>query len=117
MKFLIDAQLPSKLSKHLQKRGLDAIHTDNLPGREFTTDKEIREISIREGRIVITKDSDFLDSYYINGIPAKLLLVSTGNIKNKALLTLFDSNIDRIIEMFSEYSFIELDNSEIISHE
>ena len=70
-----------------------------------------------EKRIVITKDSDFLDSFYIKAIPAKLLLVSTGNIKNKALISLFDSNIDLIIELFSTYSFVELDNFEIIGHE
>lgn len=64
MKFIVDAQLPLSLSKYLEKRGFDVIHTDDLPNKEFTTDNEIREISVKEERIVITKDSDFLDSYY-----------------------------------------------------
>ena len=117
MKFIIDAQLPLALSKYLENRGFDVVHTDNLPNREFTTDNEIRELSVSERRIVITKDSDFLDSYYIKAIPPKLLLVSTGNIKNKALISLFDSNIEKIVELFSTYSFVELDNFEIIGHE
>jgi predicted nuclease of predicted toxin-antitoxin system len=117
MKFIIDAQLPLALSKYLENRGFDVVHTDNLPNREFTTDNEIRELSVIEKRIVISKDSDFLDSFYIKAIPPKLLLVSTGNIKNKALISLFDSNIDKIIELFSTYSFVEIDNFEIIGHE
>lgn len=117
MKFIVDAQLPFALSKFLSKQGFDVIHTDDLPNREFTTDSEIREISIKEERIVITKDSDFLDSYYLKGIPRKLLLISTGNIRNKALLSLFESNLNTIIELLNTYSFIEIDNYEIIGHE
>ena len=98
MKFIIDAQLPYALSMHLKQKGFDIIHTDDLPNKELTTDNEIREISIKEDCIVVTKDSDFLDSYYIKGIPSKLLLVSTGNIKNKVLFNLFESNIEKIIE-------------------
>ncbi len=117
MKFVIDAQLPYALSMHLKQKGFDVIHTDDLPNKELTTDNEIREISVKEDRIVVTKDSDFLDSYYIKGIPPKLLLVSTGNIKNKVLFNLFESNIEKIIELFGQYSFIELDNNEILGHE
>lgn len=117
MKFLIDAQLPYALSKFLENKGFDVIHTDNLPNKEYTTDNEIREISVIENRIVITKDSDFLDSFYVKAIPAKLLLVSTGNIKNKALISLFDSYIEKIIELFKDHSFVELDNYEILGHE
>ena len=117
MKFIIDAQLPFVLSKYLKGRGFDVIHTDDLPNKEFTTEDEIREISVRESRILVTKDSDFLDSFYVKGIPSKLLLVSTGNIKNKVLISLFDSNIEKLNELFSDYSFVELDNFEILGHE
>jgi len=117
MKFIIDAQLPFALSKYLEKKGFDVIHTNDLPNKDYTTDNEIREISMRDNRIVITKDSDFLDSFYVKGMPSKLLLVSTGNIKNKVLVSLFDSNIEKIIELFKSHSFIELDNFDILGHE
>jgi predicted nuclease of predicted toxin-antitoxin system len=117
MRFIIDAQLPFALSKYLLDKGFDVIHTDDLPNKEFTTDNEIRDVSIQQKRIVITKDSDFLDSFYVKGIPPKLLLVSPGNIKNRALIELFDSNIDKIVELFADYSFVELDNFDIIGHE
>lgn len=117
MRFIIDAQLPAVLAKFLAQKGFDVIHTDDLPNKEFTSDNEIREISVREKRIVITKDSDFLDSFYVKAISPKLLLVSTGNIKNKVLISLFDTNIQKIVELFAEFSFVELSNSEIIGHE
>jgi len=117
MRFIIDAQLPFALSKYLGQKGFDVLHTDDLPNKEYTTDNEIREISVNQNRIVITKDADFLDSFYVNAIPSKLLLVSTGNIKNKALIRLFDLNMEKIIELFATYSFVELDNFEILGHE
>ncbi len=117
MKFIVDSQLPFALAKYIQEKGFDVLHTSALPNKEYTTDNEIREISVREDRIVISKDSDFLDSFYIKGIPPKLLLVATGNINNKELLNLFDLNIGKIIELFINYSLVEINNNEIIGHE
>jgi predicted nuclease of predicted toxin-antitoxin system len=117
MKFLIDANLSFKLAKSLKDKGYDVIHTDDLPAKERTKDKEIRDISVTQNCIVITKDSDFLDSHLINGIPSKLLLVTTGNITNKALIHLFDNYFEKIIDLFKSYDLIELDNEQIIGHE
>jgi predicted nuclease of predicted toxin-antitoxin system len=117
MRFIIDTQLPYILADFLKKKGYDVIHTFDLPNKDYTSDNEIREISVRENRIVITKDSDFLDSFYITGIPPKLLLVSTGNIKNKVLIHLFETNFDGITKLFETYNLIELDNFDILGHE
>lgn len=117
MKFLIDANLPFKLAKALQIKGFDILHTENLPDKERTTDKEIRKISVEQDRIVITKDSDFFDSHLIQGVPAKLLLVTTGNITNMELLDLFDKYFDTSIKLFDVYDLIELNNEQIIGHE
>ncbi len=117
MIFLIDANLPYKLAKRLKVRGFDALHTDDLPNKERTTDKEIRDISISQNRIVITKDSDFLDTHLINNIPRKLLLVSTGNIVNKELFLLFDNHFNEIVKLFDIYDLVEINNLEIIVHE
>ena len=90
MKFLIDANLSFKLARVLKAKGFEIIHTDDLPNKERTTDKELRILSVEQDYIAITKDSDFLDSHLIQGIPSKLLIVTTGNIPNKSLLSLFD---------------------------
>jgi len=69
MRFIIDAQLLNGLKKIFKDLGFDSIHTDDLPNIERSTDNQIQEISIKEERIVIIKDSDFVDSYYIKKIP------------------------------------------------
>ncbi|NJM16362.1 MAG: DUF5615 family PIN-like protein [Bacteroidales bacterium] len=117
MRFLIDANLPFRLAKALKARSYDILHTDELPNKERTSDKEIREISVNQDRIVITKDSDFLYSHIIQGIPTKLLLVTTGNIINKELISLFDKYFDNILQLFEIYDIIELNNDQIIGHE
>ena len=117
MKFLVDANLPFKLTLLLRNKGFDVIHTDNLPNKEQTTDREIRENSLEEERIVISKDSDFLDSHLIIGVPKKFLYISTGNIINRELFDLVENNIDQIKELFVTYNLIELNNEELIIHE
>lgn len=115
--FLVDAQLPYQLSDFLNKQGFDNIHTDDLPEKERTSDKEIRELAHVQSRIVITKDSDFIHSYYFQKKPSSLLLVSTGNIRNTHLMNLFSKNIASILELFTKYKFVELTNEDIIGHE
>ena len=105
------------MSQLLKQKGNDVIHTDDLKNKERTTDEEIRNISRKEKRIVVSKDLDFLNSFYLNGEPEKLLIVTTGNIKNKKLFQLFIDNIDMIEELFSEHNLVELSNYEIIGHE
>lgn len=65
MKFLVDAQLPVRLVRLLQASGYDAIHTKDLPQQNATTDVEINAISRQQSRIVITKDTDFFNSFII----------------------------------------------------
>ena len=85
MKFLIGAQLPRRLIAQLTQAGLEAIHTVDLPQGNRTPDSVINERSIREQYVVVTKDSDFVESFLLGGQPWKLLLISTGNIRNADL--------------------------------
>lgn len=89
MKFLVDAQLPCRLAILLERQGYDAIHTLDLPKGNATPDFEINALSIDESRVVITKDADFVQSFLLQQKPYKLLLISTGNIRNSALEELF----------------------------
>jgi predicted nuclease of predicted toxin-antitoxin system len=85
MKFLVDAQLPVRLARFLQASGYDTLHTRDLPQQNATSDSAINDISIEQERVVITKDADFVDSFLTIQKPSKLLLVSTGNIRNSEL--------------------------------
>ena len=98
MKFIIDAQLPRKLSSYIIELGYDSIHTLDLPNGNYTPDSEINKISIDQKRILISKDSDFYDSYVQKVEPYKLIYLTTGNISTKQLLELFKKNHDRIFE-------------------
>ncbi|MEM7124797.1 MAG: DUF5615 family PIN-like protein [Chloroflexota bacterium] len=116
MKFLVDAQLPRRLANFLRTAGYDAIHTRDLPLENRTPDTIINEVSMTEHRIVITKDSDFTDSHLLKNEPYKLLLISTGNIKNDDLLSLFEQNLDRIVEAFATHTYVELDRHHLTIH-
>lgn len=96
MTYLVDAQLPYLLAEVLRQRHFDVVHTDDLPERERTGDQYIRVLAANENRVVITKGSDFQDSYLLFKAPPKLLLLTTGNIKNRKLLDLFRATIDEI---------------------
>jgi predicted nuclease of predicted toxin-antitoxin system len=81
-----------------------------------TGDTTIAEKADAEGRVVITKDADFLDSYLLYGKPEKLLLVKTGNIPNSELFKLFQNNLNILQLAFSKCSFVEMTRVEIITH-
>jgi predicted nuclease of predicted toxin-antitoxin system len=88
MKFLIDAQLPRRLAHQLSVAGYETTH----------------------------KDSDFVESFLLKREPWKLLLVSTGNIRNDELLRLFQLNIDQLAESFTTFDFVELNRTSMICH-
>lgn len=117
MNWLIDAQLPRKLAIYLCDHGENATHTLDLPESNRTSDKEICRLSEAEDRIVVTKDSDFMDSYLLKKSPPKLLVVSVGNISNTRLIELFDTCFQEILKSFSESDFIEVTISGLIIHQ
>src|SRR6476646_6648619 len=114
MKFLIDAQLPRRLATQLRQAGFEVAHTLDLPDGNRTTDQVLISLSFVEQFVVVTKDSDFVESFLLRREPWKLLLVSTGNIGNNELLRLFLSNINQLAESFSSFDFIELNRTSVI---
>ena len=116
MKFLIDAQLPRRVVAQLRQAGHDAIHTLDLPDGNRTTDRIINELSIKEQYIVVTKDSDFVESFLLRREPWKLLLIPTGNISNARLEALFASTILKVVDGFDTFDFIEMERSSLIFH-
>ena len=117
MKFLVDAQLPIRLARFLQASGYDTLHTRDLPQQNATSDSQINNISIQQERIVITKDSDFVDSFMTIQKPLKLLLVTTGNIKNSELEQIFTNNLSMLVNLFQSHDYIEISRDNIIVHQ
>jgi predicted nuclease of predicted toxin-antitoxin system len=105
------------LKDWLNAQGHDAIHTDDLPEKHLTPDKEIIQVANQEDRIVISKDSDFYQYHLIKGVPKRILFLSTGNIVNKELIRLFELNFSTIEKYFNSGSHvIEFDNNSITVH-
>ena len=117
MKFLVDAQLPRQLARHLTTHGHDAVHTLDLPGGNRTSDRDLRLLADSEGRMVVTKDADFVDTHVLAGSPRRLLLISTGNIANPDLLTLIDAHLTGITSAFGSAAFIELTATQLVFHQ
>ena len=116
MNFLIDAQLPRRLAHLLMAAGNDAVHTLDLPNGNRTTDAELSAVSFQVKRVVITKDCDFVDSFLLSKEPYKLLLISTGNISNDDLESLFAPLIATITATFQSHDYLELTRTALIVH-
>lgn len=116
MKFLIDAQLPRRLAVWLTEAGHDARHTLDLPLGNRTPDSEVIACAMREARVVVSKDDDFVQSFLITGQPS-LLLISTGNIANVELEELIHANLHRIDAAFDTHRFVEITREDLVIHE
>jgi predicted nuclease of predicted toxin-antitoxin system len=114
MNFLLDAQLPRRVTAWLTAEGCNAIHTLDLPDANRTTDEQINDVADREQCVILTKDADFVDSHLLRGRPAKLLLISTGNVSNHDLEALLVPLIPDIVREFGSHAFLELGRGGIV---
>ncbi len=108
MKYLVDAQLPRRAANWLHAQGGDAIHTLDLPSGNRTPDADLIDLADREQRVIVTKDADFVDAHLMQGRPARLLLISTGNITNDQLERLLTPLVPTLHQAFNTHQFLEL---------
>ena len=100
----------------LHVAGHDALHTLDLPRGNATTDAEVNRVSLKQQRVVVTKDADFVQSFLLQGRPYKLLLVSTGNIGNEELIALFERRLRQIDAFLNEGAFVEVTLEFLVLH-
>ena len=113
MKILFDENLSYRLVVRLADIFPGSEHARDLPARD---DAGIWQYAKQQGLVIITKDADFVDSFWLRQEPWKLLLVSTGNIRNTDLLALFQANLDHITDGFASFDFIEISRTTVIFH-
>lgn len=113
MKFLVDEQLPGLLAEWLQSKGHDAIHVATLFTGTRIPDGFICRRSMDEQRIVISKDVDFFNTYFIKRQPYKLIYVTTGNLKNRQLLDLFRNSLHELIATLEVHQVVEVNHQSI----
>ena len=116
MKFLVDAQLPMRFVGWLRQHGHDALHTLDLPLGNRTPDSDVVAFAIRGDRVVVTKDSDFVQTFLLTGQPA-LLFISTGNVSNVELELLLHRNMSAIERAFAGCRHVEITPSMLIVHD
>lgn len=64
--------------------------------------------------IVITKDPDFRNSFYIKKTPKKLIKINLGNISNSQLIRIISDNLSSIEKLNKNPFFIiEIDSKSI----
>jgi predicted nuclease of predicted toxin-antitoxin system len=111
--FLVDAQLPRRLARWLQQRGHDVIHTLDLAQQNRTPDPSLAALADQDRRVLVTKDTDFEITHELGRGPSKLMLITTGNIHNDELLTLFARNEETLVRLLNEHTFIEMSRTQL----
>ena len=114
MRFLCDVHISYKVVKHLISLGFKTTHVNEILDKWNTKDIDICSYADSKDLIVITKDSDFRDSFFIKKTPKKLIKINLGNISNQELIRIISENIDSISKLSSKsYFLIEIDKSYI----
>ncbi|TVP47784.1 MAG: hypothetical protein EA341_12035 [Mongoliibacter sp.] len=106
MILLLDANIPPSLAEDIS--GYEVIHVNSFPLGTSTSDSEINEYCHQNNCILITKDSDFYDSFILLKKPPKLILVKLGNQKIRELRSYFRKNRELIESLISKHSLIIL---------
>ena len=110
MRFLCDVHISYKVVKHLVLLGYETIHVNEILDKWNTMDREICNFADANDLIVITKDSDFRDSFFVKKTPKKLIKINLGNISNQELIRIISENIDSILKLnTNQYFLIEID--------
>jgi predicted nuclease of predicted toxin-antitoxin system len=108
MKFLVDNQLPARLALHMRVLGHDCLHVLELALDE-ATDLEVWNHACADGRIVISKDEDFVYLANRPGDKGKLVWVRLGNCRNPALIDAFNRvHADLIAALSSGQRVVEV---------
>ncbi|MGE5505999.1 MAG: DUF5615 family PIN-like protein [Actinomycetota bacterium] len=100
MKFLIDAQLPPALARAIGDIGHDAVHVADI-GLQAATDRAVWQEAASQGRIIITKDEDFVGSRAERlGQPAPAVVwIRLGNVTRRSLLNSFLPLLQQLVEL------------------
>jgi predicted nuclease of predicted toxin-antitoxin system len=106
MKFLCDVHISYQLCKHLKAKGIDVIHINSILEKWNTKDDAISKYADENDLVIITKDADFKNSYFLKSSPRKLIRIVLGNISNEKLISLIDEFWLNIILLEKSDTFI-----------
>lgn len=110
MKFHCDVHISYKVVNHLSDAGFETIHVNQILDRWNTKDRDICKFADSNDLIVITKDYDFRNSFFVDGSPKKLIKINLGNISTIELIKSLSQVMIAAERLNSKHSFmIEID--------
>ncbi len=86
VRFLVDAQLPPALARHIAALGHDADHVADV-GLVAASDQEIWQHAEASGAVIITKDEDFVTMRALRAHGPAIVWIRVGNTRKQALLS------------------------------
>lgn len=105
------------LATYLSWKGFDAIHTTHFPEGHLLQDADIVKIAIEENRVIVTKDADFPDSFFLKGAPPRIIHLRLGNLRNRELTAFLETRWSMIQDLLSQDSgMLVLSQEQIISY-
>lgn len=105
------------LVTYLQWKDFDAIHTTYFSEGHLLQDADIAKIAIEENRIIVTKDSDFPDSFFLKGPPPRIIYLRLGNLRNRELTAFLEARWSFIEELLGQDSgMLVLSREQLISY-
>jgi predicted nuclease of predicted toxin-antitoxin system len=96
VRFLVDAQLPPALARHLAASGHEAIHVAEI-GMLSATDRDIWAHAATIDAALITKDEDFVTMRALNTRGPAVVWVRVGNTTNRQLFARFAAVISAVV--------------------
>lgn len=105
------------LATYLLWKGFDAIHTTHFPEGHLLQDADIAKIATEEHRIIVTKDSDFPDSFFLKGAPPCIIHLRLGNLRNRELTAILEMRWSMIEDLLGQDSgMLVLGQEQLISY-
>lgn len=115
MKFLCDVHISYKTVQHLNSLGFKTVHVNEILKKWHSTDSEICAFADKNNFIIVTKDSDFRNSFYIKKTPKKLIKINLGNCSNAELNKILSDIIEEIKKLsVYNYFIVEIDKNNIL---
>jgi len=98
MKFLVDNALSPSLAIRLRENGHDAIHVRDL-GMAVASDEEIFDFAAKEGRVILSADTDFGTILAFRRISKpSVVIFRQSNKKPENVASLFLKNLPSLTE-------------------
>lgn len=105
------------LATYLIWKSFDTIHTTHFPEGHLLQDAEIRKIAIDEERIIITKDSNFPDAFFLKGPPPRIMYLRLGNMRNRDLTAFLETRWTISQDLIKqEAGMIAISHEQLISY-